>query len=529
MAKTTGDIFIDPIVVWGDDKDNSNDSMGDNNNNSIDTRFLFPEYASGAVPRLFSTLQYQSTTSPTPTTTSSSRPVVVVATHATGSVGAAAALVTGTTVGAGILALPAATAPAGFLPSSVALIFGYGIMTVSGLLLAELLLNRWGQTGKPDSTGIMDLYNNNNNGATSPSVGSMAVAQLSRMAYFFLHYALMVAYIAQGGSLVSNAVSNVWLSDVISATVTLPPVLLHLGRDAVLGPILFTATMGTTLFVSNKTTMQQLNNALVTGVFATFVGTLVVSAAAVQESTTTTLSSSYSTLWDPANLHPNELWNALPVIFLAFVFHNIIPVIVKDLEGDRTKIAQAILLGSVIPLGMFLAWNAMVLAILPSDITAATAATIDPIALFQQNTDGNYGALLTGFVTSFSMLAIVTSLIGFTYGLLDAWADFLKLDSVSLGQRKLQLFGLIFLPPLAFALANPDVFQTALEYGGAFGVSTLFLLLPPIMVWKERYGDQQSPLVTKPLVPFGKFPLVILVMVSVTLILQQAAEKAGFY
>jgi hypothetical protein len=77
-----------------------------------DDRYLFPEYINGDVPRLFSSLTYQKC----------EQGKVRSSTHAAGSVVGAAALVAGTTVGAGILALPTATVEAGFLPSSFAMV-----------------------------------------------------------------------------------------------------------------------------------------------------------------------------------------------------------------------------------------------------------------------------------------------------------------------------------------------------------------------------------------------------------------------
>ena len=50
----------------------------------------------------------------------------------------AIALVAGTTVGAGILALPAMTHPAGFLPSTVMLMVVWVYALVAALLLAEV-------------------------------------------------------------------------------------------------------------------------------------------------------------------------------------------------------------------------------------------------------------------------------------------------------------------------------------------------------------------------------------------------------
>ena len=73
----------------------------------------------------------------------------------------AAALIAGTAIGAGILAAPAATAPAGFLPSSAALFVVWWYMLVSGLLLSELSINRMGETGEASAGGILDIYKSN--------------------------------------------------------------------------------------------------------------------------------------------------------------------------------------------------------------------------------------------------------------------------------------------------------------------------------------------------------------------------------
>ena len=75
----------------------------------------------------------------------------------------------------------------------------------------------------------------------------------------------------------------------------------------------------------------------------------------------------------------------------------------------------------------------------------------------------------------------------------------------SIDGRKTALFALIFLPPIALSTTDPDIFFKSLDYGGAFGVSTLFLVLPPFMVWAQRYGDESQPLMTKPM---GKLWLV---------------------
>jgi tyrosine-specific transport protein len=83
-----------------------------------ESRITFAEYDNGDVPRMFSALQYNR----------NERDGQLRASHMAGSVGGAAALVAGTTIGAGVLAVPAATAAAGFLPSSAAMLVAWFYM-----------------------------------------------------------------------------------------------------------------------------------------------------------------------------------------------------------------------------------------------------------------------------------------------------------------------------------------------------------------------------------------------------------------
>ncbi|XP_034582382.1 uncharacterized protein [Setaria viridis] len=67
--------------------------------------------------------------------------------HEPGSVTSAIFLVAGTTVGAGILAIPAVTQEAGFLASAVTCIFCWLYMVVTGLLVAEVNVNTMCEIG----------------------------------------------------------------------------------------------------------------------------------------------------------------------------------------------------------------------------------------------------------------------------------------------------------------------------------------------------------------------------------------------
>lgn len=352
-------------------------------------------------------------------------------------------------------------------------------------MIAELTLNRMATTGRRGQ-GLLDLMEHSL-GPKYSKVGSGA--------YLFLHYAVMVAYIAQGGSNI-DAILNWNVPDGTSQ-------------------IAFAGVTAAALYNANAKSIEKANNALVLGVVTTFVAICAAGAS----------SADYSGLLSLTNQHPEHTVDCFPILFLSLVYQNIVPSVVDQLEGDRKKVTQAIVGGTLAPLLLFLSWNAVVLGNVGAE---AGLSNIDPVALFQSSENGLLGPL----VTTFSSLAIVTSMIGFCYGLRDAWTDILKVDINSADYErnvKLPLYLLIFGPPLGLACANPSIFFDALDYGGAFGVSTLFLILPPLMVWSQRYGDDQPPLATKPIIPLGKIPLASMYKAAGTLIIEQGADKLGVF
>lgn len=220
--------------------------------------------------------------------------------------------------------------------------------------------------------------------------------------------------------------------------------------------------------------------------------------------------------------------NAFPILFLSLVFQNVVPTVVTQLEADRKKITTAMIMGTSIPLLMFLAWNAIILGNVAS-IPGALDNGVSPISFLMN--EGIGGGILSDLVGVFSELAVTTSLIGFIYGVIDALTDIAKLPTKGpdFERWKPALFAGTLVPPLLLSLGNPDIFYDALDYGGAFGVSTLFLVLPPLMVWKVRYSDEGKQLSVPPMVPFGKIPLGSLWKAAGTLILEQGAEKLGIF
>ena len=279
-------------------------------------------------------------------------------------------------VGAGVLALPSATVASGFVPSTFAMLSAYVSMTVSGLLIAELTLNRMAQTGRP-GLGLLELYES--------SLGKTGSA-LGTGAYFFLHYAMMVAYIAQGGKDLEQILG--WEQN---------------------GSIAFAGVTSLALFFASANAVEAVNNVFVLAVVASFLSIVAIGAGTAD----------FTALVDASNQHPEQVVSCFPILFLALVYQNVVPTVVTNLEGDRSKITKAIIGGTTVPLVMFMAWNGVCLG--NAFAAGVDLSQVDPVAFLQAGEGG--GALLAPLVTAFSTLALVTSLIGFTYGLIDAWTD----------------------------------------------------------------------------------------------------------
>lgn len=401
--------------------------------------------------------------------------------HQPGSILSCSALVAGTTVGAGILALPAVTLPSGVLPSTTLLIAVWFYALVSGLLIAEVNINTMQTLGR---TGLGFLA------MVECTLGKFE-ARIAGGAYLFFHYALLVAYIAQGGEILIDAIAQFNL---------IPKPL-----PQYVGTILFTTIFGGILYLGRQSFIEKLNNLFVAVVIMSFLGLLILA--------TTAVNTEQFFYQDWTALTP-----AISVMLVALFFHNIIPVITTQLEGDAKKIRQSILIGSVIPLIMFLAWNAVILGSIPTNIVTENIhknSVFDPLQILR---NGKVGATIAVLLSVFSELAIVTSFIGFVYGLLDLLKDALKVD-ITDSKQLFSIYSLVLIPSMSLSAFNPSIFFIALDYAGTFSISVLGGILPAMMAWQQRYQQDKNQI--KQLIFGGKITLIVMIGVALAVIFQQ--------
>ncbi len=385
-------------------------------------------------------------------------------------------LVAGTTIGAGMLALPVCTGAAGFMPSVFMLISYWLYMTFTAFLLLEVTL--W---MKPHANLIT---------MASFTLGR-AGRILSWILYLFLLYALTTAYIA-GSSPFIVASINLVFDILVPAWVGTIPLL------AIFGFFVYRGLRA----------VDYANRLLMIGLIITYILLIIFLTPSVK-----------------IQLLSHVDWKMLAlgtsIVATSFGFHVIIPSLTVYLDQDINLLKKVIGLGSAIPLFIYLIWEAIALGIIPLDGVNGI------LNGYRQGANGAYllastlnNPSITLIATLFSFCAIITSFLGVSLSLKDFLADGLKIDKN--GKGNLLLYLLTFLPPVLINFIKPAIFLKALEYAGVFGVVVLLGLFPTLMVWRGRYHQHLSSRFT---VPGGKLSLMLSLAFSLLLIMIELLNK----
>jgi len=388
--------------------------------------------------------------------------------------------VAGTTVGAGILALPTETAAAGVLPSLAALCCTWAASVFTGLLLAEV-------TSSVTASDAED--------APPPSFASLSKSTLGRTggaaataAQLFLQYALLVAYTAKGG-------------EVLGRLGGVPP---ELGSAA------FVSALGLLCGRASPEFLDTSNSALLGLLLLSFGGLLAQTLPHV----------STETVLGGGDWH--AVLPALPVISLAFIFHNVVPLTVRACRSHPPAVRFSLFWGTALPLLMYALWEVAVLG------------SGGPAAL----EDGR----IQSTVDVFSLLAVATSFIGFALSLSDMLADLLRGRSDKAAPPDAELAEAAakpasavpagpllraLLPPLAAACAYRDVFLSALESAGLFGALTLGGVLPGVMALSDRSRRADGGLPIPLTAPGGNLAAGAVALLAGSIVLADVAGVLG--
>lgn len=351
-------------------------------------------------------------------------------------------LIVGTSIGAGMLGLPLATASLGFVGSLFLLLACWVLMTFSAFLILEVNLLM------PDNSNLISMAK-----ATLGKSGQAVAWAVTLL----LLYSILCAYISGGSDLFHN---------------------LMLQRkyefSTALSAILFTFIFGSVVYMGIRA-VDYVNRGLMflkLGSYLLLVLFLM-------------------PLISVSHLEAMQLkhvpWMlAIMVSVTSFSYANIIPSLRIYFQSDAKKLKKAIFIGSLIPLICYIFWDAVIMGIIPMEhplqSTSDLVNTVTHMA-------GSHS--VTVFVKLFTSICVVTSFLGVGLSLMDFLADGLNLSSV--GSARVSIFALAFLPPLFVALYFPNIFIKALHYAGIYCV-ILFVTLPAAMAWSgtKVWGGKKS-------------------------------------
>lgn len=375
------------------------------------------------------------------------------------------ALIAGTAIGAAVLALPVSTAHLGFIQTTAIYLTCWFFMTMGALYLLE--------------ANLFVGYGTNLISMVEKTLGSFG-KYFTWVTYLILLYALTAAYLNGAGAWLEQGMGNFgakfthFESALIATALTLIVVFLGTAFTDWINRILMIALIGT---------------------FVTLLG------ATYQHVQIDLLFSQMSVL----DFRP------LPLIITAFGFAIVIPTLTEYLHGKPKQLLWVILIGSAIPLLVYIIWEIAITGIIPMEGDPGLLQIqhhghpVTDISNALQRLLKNPS--ITKASSYFSFFALITSLLGVSLSLFDFLSDGLHMIKNKMKGRFV-LALIAFVPPLGFILFYPHGFTVALSFAGIF-VAILLGILPAMMVWQGRYHLN----ITSPLQIYGgKIALILTIL-----------------
>lgn len=360
-----------------------------------------------------------------------------------------ALIIAGTTIGAGMLAMPLTSAGMGFGMTVVLLGGLWALLTYTGLLFMEVY-----QTAKEKEVGVATL---------AEQYFGMTGRGLATFSLLVLLYALLAAYITGGGSLLSGIL----------------PVMGDEETTSKVGILLFTFILGTFVVIGIKG-VDGITRLMFLGKIVAFIFVLLMMLPKAKLENLTAVP-----------LDNLLVISAIPIFFTSFGFHVIMGSINSYLDTDIRKIRLAVLIGTLIPLSAYLLWQLATHGVLSQGEFVALVKQDPTLNGLVKATAQITGSTILGeAVRLFSALALITSFLGVAMGIFEGVGDLLK--RFNLPSNRVVLTPLTFIPPLAFALFYPNGFIAALGYAGLL-FAFYGLILPIGLAWKARQLHPNLP------------------------------------
>ncbi len=351
-------------------------------------------------------------------------------------------IIAGTAIGAGMLAIPIVTAGLGFFFSSFLLVVCWAVMVLTAFLVLHVNM------AFKEHSNFTTMARH-----TIGPVGKM----VTWISYSLLLYSLTAAYIAGGSSLLNDTLGSVF----------------HLEVSPPLSAFLFTGILGLFVYIGTQF-VDYASRLLMILKVGSFLFMVVLLFPHVHLDRI-----SIENNWKTGGMV------ALPVILTSFGFHTVIPNLRDYLSSNVKKLKRVILIGSLIPLLVYVLWEGVVLGTISN--LSHNMGVSDMVQRLSRDLDSPF---LGWIVRFFSDVALTTSFLGVSMGLFHFIRDAFRLNQQKMGEKPLAAF-ITFFPPLCFAWFYPQGFVMALNYASIF-VVILLIFVPLWMSWQLKKKNKTS-------------------------------------
>ncbi|WP_375749105.1 amino acid permease [Vibrio sp. HN007] len=372
-----------------------------------------------------------------------------------------ALIISGTALGAGMLAIPMVLAQFGLLYGTLLMVFIWFGTTYSALLLLEATIKSGGGLGL--------------NSIARQTLGKPGQLITNGLLYALL-ICLLMAYILGAADILSSSLSSIGVS--MSFTQS---------------QVVFTLTAGVIVALGTGL-IDKLNRVLFFVMIASLFATLILLLPQFSSENLIQVSS-----------HDHlGLIKTSAVLFTSFGFMVVIPSLVSyNHEANDKQLRNMVVIGSLVPLFCYLCWLFAVLGNLPPEELKEFSSVSELMAKFEHD-----APLVGSILTLFSGLALLTSFFGVAMSLFNQNSD-------TFNQNRVVTYIITFVLPLAGAILAADQFLSILAYAGIILVF-LAVFIPLAMVQKlrnngthaERYTTEGGRFMMTFAFGFGLFLLV---------------------
>ncbi len=350
-------------------------------------------------------------------------------------------LILGTSIGGGMLALPAVTADLNFAATTLYLVLAWALMSVGALAIVSV------QMRFQNDIGFMPL--------ARKTVGRL-MSIVTLLFSLLLLYSLLCAYTVATGDVLHTILGY-----------------LHINLSKPLALLLTALLLGSIVY-RGIGAADKLNRIFM---FIKIAACFLLIASIIP-----------SDHWPNLALgHNAYTGHGFLVMITSFGFGTILPILGEYLHFDRKRLFRVTVLGGLIPLVLYLLWISAVHAALTQDqLMTLMNSSHTTETLLQQLIAITAKPVLQSFAWIFSAICTFTAFLGVSISLLDFLSGALKVKRTK--RPKLALMALTYVPPTLIAMLAPWLFIQALAYAGVCCVFLLIVL--PLWMWVKCRGNK---------------------------------------